>query len=229
MFYQNTNGTANSGLGGGLCYVNCSLAVLKNCIFWENRALNTNLTGGANVQGYGGVAIYSSPAQVQNCLFYRNDSKANGGGLGFSTMGTKSAFVDNCTFVGNTASNLGGGIYMSNFVNVVARNSIIWSNTAPTHADASLATANLTNCCIKDTNGVINWNTSGNITGNPSFMNASADNYRLQNNSPCVNAGINQNWMTNAVDLDGKSRICYGTVDMGAYECIHGGAICVFK
>jgi hypothetical protein len=91
-------------------------------------------------------------------------------------------------------------------------------NAVPTYADAYSTTAKLTNCCVKDTNGVINWNTSGNITNDPSLVDAGADNYRLQNNSPCINAGINQTWMTNAVDLEGKTRIRYGTVDMGCYE-----------
>lgn len=40
-----------------------------------------------------------------------------------------------------------------------------------------------------------------------------------------VNAGTNQSWMTNSYDLDGRKRIRYGTVDMGAYEMIYGGTL----
>mgnify|MGYP003596150825 CR=1 FL=1 len=40
-----------------------------------------------------------------------------------------------------------------------------------------------------------------------------------------INAGMNQGWMTNAFDLDGRARIRYGTVDMGAYEKIHNATI----
>jgi hypothetical protein len=43
-------------------------------------------------------------------------------------------------------------------------------------------------------------------------------NYRLLITSPCINAGINQDWMVAATDLDGNPRISWGTVDMGAYE-----------
>ena len=34
-----------------------------------------------------------------------------------------------------------------------------------------------------------------------------------------------QDWMTDAVDLDGRIRIRYGRVDMGCYERIYGGSI----
>ncbi|MBU4211926.1 MAG: hypothetical protein KKD33_05010, partial [Verrucomicrobia bacterium] len=76
-------------------------------------------------------------------------------------------------------------------------------------------------------------NGTGNITGDPMFVDKGlgygttnvVGNYRLSPNSPCINAGMNQNWMTNGVDLDGMMRIRYGTVDMGAYERINKGAI----
>jgi hypothetical protein len=38
--------------------------------------------------------------------------------------------------------------------------------------------------------------------------------------SPCVNTGSNQDWMTNAVDLEGNARILNNIVDMGAYETL---------
>jgi len=35
--------------------------------------------------------------------------------------------------------------------------------------------------------------------------------------------------MTNGVDMDGKKRIRYGTVDMGVYELIYNGTIYGFQ
>ncbi|MDO9542299.1 MAG: choice-of-anchor Q domain-containing protein [Kiritimatiellia bacterium] len=58
------------------------------------------------------------------------------------------------------------------------------------------------------------------------FENKDGGNYRLAANSPCVNRGINQSWMTTwPYDLDGRARIRYGTVDMGAYERINEGTV----
>ena len=56
-------------------------------------------------------------------------------------------------------------------------------------------------------------------------MNLAGGNYRLCGNSPCINAGTNQDWMTNAVDLDGRQRIMQVTVDMGAYESAYAISI----
>ena len=72
-----------------------------------------------------------------------------------------------------------------------------------------------------------------NTTLNPMFINNGsgygdtyvAGNYHLSANSPCINTGTNQEWMTGAFDLDGRTRIRYGTVDIGAYEFIYSGTI----
>ena len=53
-------------------------------------------------------------------------------------------------------------------------------------------------------------------------------NWRLTENSPCVNAGLNQDWMMNTLDLGGGKRVHNGVVDMGAYEVIYNGTIYTF-
>jgi hypothetical protein len=45
----------------------------------------------------------------------------------------------------------------------------------------------------------------------------------LQYASPCINAGDNT-VVTNALDLDGNTRLYDGTVDMGAYEAFDDGS-----
>jgi hypothetical protein len=58
----------------------------------------------------------------------------------------------------------------------------------------------------------------GTICTNPLFANASAGTYQLSVQSPCINAGQNQAWMTGDVDVDAHPRILHEIVDMGAYE-----------
>jgi len=46
------------------------------------------------------------------------------------------------------------------------------------------------------------------------------NDYHVAADSPCADAGKNEDWMWSEVDLDGSPRIVNGTVDMGAYECV---------
>jgi len=66
---------------------------------------------------------------------------------------------------------------------------------------------------------------AGIIVADPKFKNFAGGDFHLSGNSPCINTGSNENWMTNGVDLDNRIRIRYGTVDMGAYELLHSGTI----
>jgi len=57
----------------------------------------------------------------------------------------------------------------------------------------------------------------GNIAANPAFVNPAVGDFRLQANSPCINAGNNA-YAVGTSDLAGNPRISGGTVDVGAYE-----------
>jgi hypothetical protein len=59
---------------------------------------------------------------------------------------------------------------------------------------------------------------NANITADPLFNARDAGDFTLQAGSPCINAGLNANWMIEAVDLAGRPRIQRGQVDLGAYE-----------
>ena len=56
-----------------------------------------------------------------------------------------------------------------------------------------------------------------NLASEPLFVDRLNGNFRLQSNSPCINAGSN-GAVSGTTDLDGRPRIIGGTVDIGAYE-----------
>jgi len=113
--------------------------------------------------------------------------------------------LSNCTMTANSA-NRGGGI-----VGGTLYNCIVYYNTAGEGPNFTGLTLN--HCCAwpAPTHGL------GNITAEPLFADRLGGNFRLQSNSPCINAGNNA-YVTAATDLDGRSRIVGGTVDIGAYE-----------
>ena len=222
-FTQVSSGT--SGSGGGI-YCDSTAGIISNCILTGNSAYygggtsggtlyNCMLTGNSAI--FGGGVSYGT---LYNCNCTNNSASSYGGGTFDSTLynctltgnsatyggGTSYGTLYNCTLTGNSASDAGGASYG------VLYNCIVYYNTAST--DSNYYGCTLTySCTTPDPGGI------GNITNDPRFVHAAAGNYRLQSISPCINAGIKQDWMIGATDLDGNPRLdTGGRVDMGAYE-----------
>ena len=189
---------ANGGGGGVYCTQGGSI---------RNSTLCNNTSPGG--QG-GGILCDSGGATLQNCLLYGNTS-ADGGGL-YSYQGVT---VRNCTFAGNsnTTPDNGTGIYLGSGGTV--QNCIIVGNLGGGTNIYNPAGGVIGYSCSPGLSG------SGNITNNPLFVNAAANNYRLSAGSPCINAGNNA-YAQGATDLDDNPRIIGGVVDMGAYESTSG-------
>jgi len=199
----------NSGDGKGAGINMYYSGIIKDCTIVDNTAKNAG--GGIHS---GEFSASGSHVTIINCLIARNQASTNVGGGVWLGTGT----VENCTIVSNYAQVAGGGFYIS--TNGGGTNNIIYFNTA----DIEPSAANFTNtsgntglnycCVIPAVDG------AGNITNDPALKDLAGGDYRLRLNSPCVNAGTNQPWMTGAVDLDGNARIRYGIVDLGAYEAV---------
>lgn len=224
------------GTGGGVYCDFGSTALVTNCVLIGNSGGNS--AGGAvcatlshcklignRAGSYGGAANFST---LDHCLVLGNISGAYGGGVHYGTL-------NNCLIVSNTAAIRGGGasgdevICELNYCTVVAntagsgagtayatvRNSIISGNiaTGENSGTEDNEGSHLAYCCTPTEvpDGV------GNLTNAPLFVDAANGNFRLQSNSPCLNAGETAA-VTFASDFDGLPRISGGSVDLGAYE-----------
>ena len=191
----------SAGEGGGLA----SCSTIENNVISANSAVS-------------GGGLYSCAGPVQNNIITGNSAKS-GGGL-HSCGGT----IRNNTIAENWAEYSGGGL---SHCQAVIRNCTIWGNTAPDESQ-------LLDCYLPTYSCIQDWTRGGegNIAEDPRFVDPDGpdnnpqtyedNNYRLRPDSPCIDAGKNEEWMWNDVDLDGNPRISHGrssmTVDMGAYE-----------
>lgn len=242
--------THQFGEGGGLAFCDGVIennTISRNSSVWRggglarcNGAIRNNIIYDNSSSSGGGLA-YCKGA-IQNNEVYENSAKVWGGGLHWcdgpirsntvtgNTAGWGGGLslcdgaIQNNAIIGNSADNSGGGIA---WCDAAILNCILWENEAaafPQIYDSSP----ITHSCIQGWIG----GGVGNISNSPRFLDPDgADNiastyddndYRLSPGSPCIDAGVNQNWMWKAVDLDGNPRIFYGmsftAADMGAYE-----------
>jgi hypothetical protein len=210
-------------------------SVMDRCILSGNRAGVYLMTAGL------GGGVFATNSVIRNSLIASNvadagydpETDTEGGLPGFGGgIYLHGSSLLSCTVTGNRTvppsgaePSKGGGIYVENG-NV--RNSIIYFNSAPSGAnwywnDSLLLIHQLplggespfAYCCTTPDPGGVG---VGNIVEDPQFVDATNGNYRLGPTSPCIDAGLNEEWMRGAQDLDGNPRIDNETVDLGAWE-----------
>jgi hypothetical protein len=200
---------------------------------------------GAGIRGQEHGSPLITRAVIENNIIVGNSTSSHGAGVAWCY-----GIIRNNLIAGNTSGWEGGGIWGSGGTihnNTVVRNKavtggglcscegsilncIIWGNTASTGSQVQLHNSGVTPVfsCIQDWAG----GGEGNIAEDPCFVDLDGaddapltcedNDYHLAANSPCIDAGKNENWMWRATDLDGNNRIFYGilsrTVDMGVYE-----------
>lgn len=133
---------------------------------------------------------------------------------GASAMATSSGTVENCTIAGNTVAEGQSAVIATagTFVNT-----IVWNNVGG--AANQLAVAEY--CCYPEAEP----GEDGNTSADPQLR----EDGRLRASSPCRNHGVNRDWMTGALDLNGNPRLVGKTVDMGAFELPPVGLVMVVK
>ncbi len=187
--------------------------LVDNCIIVSNAVSHA-----CNAQDMAGGTVYISGGTLRGCLIADNVAHRNGSGV--SAVG---GVVESCTIAGNR--NFSGdsdacGVWVKGN-GIVLHNNIIWGNTAYDGKDANFKFANdssMTSASLEynDTKPAFTVG-MGNTSVDPMFEDADSCNYRCRY-SYCVDAGGNQEWMENAIDLDGNARVINSRVDMGCYE-----------
>ncbi|NLF38560.1 hypothetical protein GX586_03900 [bacterium] len=229
---MNSRVSWNTSLGGcGAYMVN---GVTSNCLFsFHSSAIEDNaghivdctftrncLNGGGTVlSAHGSVVercslirngavsgfdlIDASVSILRGCLVAENRISIYGGTL----VTLACSILENCTIASNRTFHTLPDLYSSTGVNC-----IVYCNQ-PSHGnEIDARTLFMQTCADVAISG------TGNTNWDPLFMDVKAGNWRLRDDSPCVNAGTNLEWMATAWDLDGMPRIIDGIVDLGAFE-----------
>lgn len=212
-----TNGEAASNpagindKGGGV-YCEDSSAVISNCIFIANSAMD----GGGAYRGtlfnclligntaFGAAAAASNT--LNNCSLSGN-SNPLGSSPPYVTSEALGSALNNCT----VSLNVGYGPAL---VGCTANNSIVYFNTNLSNAQfPNFTNSSLNYCCTTPLPAT----GANNFTNQPRFFDPLFYNVHLMSTSPCINAGQNS-LVANSIDLDGNPRIRGDAVDLGAYE-----------
>jgi len=189
-----TRGDAHGQNGGGLrLYSGCTVS---GCVISQNQAVH-------------GGGVYADGI-LNNCILWGNRAKYEGGGAylyGSGEINNSSVFENRAT---DQEFGLAGGIYL---YDGGVYNCIIWGNIAR-DAKNLVNGGVVRNTCSE--NGVTD-GVNGCIKAHPIFIDAANGDFRLQADSPCINAGDNT-YAPAGGDLVGNARIQGGTVDMGVFE-----------
>ncbi len=229
FFLQNNTIYGNyADVGGGIfCRQESKPSFINNYIF--------NNSAGSDAAGI--FCETASARIISNCIF-NNETGGNAGGV---FINYSDALLLNNTIVNNLGYS-GGGIY-SQRSNPQIINNILWGNEATYKGPQIYLPDNLKNPSIRSNtieNGFsgIDFGYGGSFTGtfednldsDPDFMEPTgsaglfslpaAFSWQLSEISPCINRGTHQQVSSFFPELDyeGKTRVLYGTIDMGALE-----------
>ena len=220
------NACYSEGPGVNLWYS----GVVENCRIVSNHNFRTSSTRhSAAVYLYtGGVVADAGAPVLRNCLVAENTSlgithAAVVANIAATIPCNETAVrIENCTIVnhpdrqGFKRNDAGSA---TSLVQVV--NTVIYGN------GTDMFPAYISNTVFSNCLSTIALPGSGNLTNQaPVFADTA---FRLDRDSPGVNAGLNLPWMSvpGAVDLDGRNRVerMFRRVDMGCYEYVFKGTV----
>ncbi len=239
LYYEGTDGqvleneiTFNSagGDGGAIYYTENSNAAIIGNFIANNQA------------GSDGGAFYSeisNPLLVNNGIF-NNTAGTAGGALYLQDF---NSILLNNSIAYNYGMEKAGGIYLQ-LSSPTLYNTLIWLNYAPQgwqiYIQDQFSDPDFYSCDLYGgladifiESGTYNGVFHNSFDMNPGFIStpvsvgagydASLANWNLQNFSPCINAGEQEDLPLSLpdADLEGKDRIIHGIVDIGALEALN--------
>ena len=187
--------------GASILYNQTTLHVM-NCRFLNNSTVNPG-NWGAGIGGF-----FAPSVLVENCLFYGNSSNTATVMLDLGGNVT----VNNCTAANNSAPG-GAAVFANDNSHITILNSVLWGNNVAT---AFASTTGQFTVSYSDIQG--GWSGAGNIDQDPIFVNPATGDFRVVENSPCVDTGTGAG--APGADIDGVSRPQGAGIDMGAYESV---------
>ena len=247
--------------GGGLRFLKCEIDITKSVFCYNNGigviggamsidSCSVNIdccefehNFGINGGGLYLIRCYDNPCSITNSLFANNTSGHFGGGLAICDS---SPLVANLTVVDNNSIGVTcGAIFFYQHSSPVLWNCIVYGNTndAPIGEPIQMWTwtyddyaPEFHNCLVQY--GLENISSYELITvyedcidEDPLFVDPVNENYRLDSDSPCINAGspLTPSVILSGLDLDGHQRVSGNCIDMGAYEYDNTGVHEVVK
>jgi len=199
---SNTGSVAAQGQAGGL-YLYDTTATLDSDVILANVG---TISPTASTYGNGVWATAGTVLTATNVIIARNGLPGRGHGVFLSGAGGPiTVTLVNSTIVSNAV----GGIYCSGTYSVTLVNLILWGN----EDDLDGCTAAYSNVGDGDAG-------TGNISADPLFVGAAADDFHLHPDSPCIDRGASPVTCTLVPDedWDGDDRPIGGGYDIGADE-----------
>jgi len=160
-----------------------------------SKLIGFTITNGEGREGGGIFCMRTSP-EIRNCVITGNHAVDGGGAI---YLYGSSPALNNLTIVGNSSESGGQAIHMRNLANSLLHNSIVYGNgerPIVISADRTASTIRIAfssvelgeNAITLNQNGTLEWE-EGNFADDPQFVDAEGGDFRLGENSPCIDTG----------------------------------------
>ncbi|MCP4549836.1 MAG: T9SS type A sorting domain-containing protein [bacterium] len=218
LFTGNQAGEGGNGDGGAIYHSSGLMTTIVDCVFKNNWAkynggviFNYGNGGGANIANctfsdneagmYGG-AIYNRSGTVLNCansIFNRNAVTAGNGHGGVVYNTACDPVFTNCVFYDNESGCVGQGVYNIQFADAIFRNCILEGEWVLYNGgDCDVV---VTYCCLEQAG--YEAPELHNVYADPLLVDPGNDDFHLQAESPCIDAGDNEVIPVDLCDVDG--------------------------